>query len=580
MATVHLSPVGNGFQFLSANVIPALALGKIYTYGAGTTTAQDTYTTLTGNVKNANPIILNSDGRCPQEVWLVEGFSYRFDLKDSLGNLIQTLDNLYGINDLSVNAGPLPSSSVTFQQAGSGAIVRTMQNKARESISVFDYMSAAQVADVQAGSLSLDVATAIQTALNDAAAFGGATVFFPYGKYRIGTTLSWPAGVRLLGDGVNNRWFNGITPCVIYPFGATNGITITPGAATAVGGFSADNIAIVGTNATGTSKGLYLNASAGGSSISAVRFNGTITDFPGYCAHHNGTVYDVVYDRANMNNATAGAESLVKIENGVPSQLTFDDCYLVQYTNAKWCVDHTGNNLRFVNGTVAAGSANANGIKAGGGLSIFGTHVEGPGTGTTGIGIQYLGAFGGLIAPSVCAGYGIGVRIGDGTASEASAYVLCGGITGFSAGGTGDVVITAGGVRSGLIAQLSRAGGIDPTVVNLRLSVDGEAEPSRLDGTFSQFKHFSLDETRTATVGAVTINKASGRINIAAGQTAVMVTNSLVAASSKVFACCSTVDATAYVKAVVPTAGSFTITLGAAATGQTAIDFLVVQIPT
>jgi hypothetical protein len=81
--------------------------------------------------------------------------------------------------------------------------------------------------------------------------------------------------------------------------------------------------------------------------------------------------------------------------------------------------------------------------------------------------------------------------------------------------------------------------------------------------------------TNTATVGAVTINEMSGRVNIAAAGTSVVVTNSLVATTSRIFATVSTNDTTAYIKNVVPAAGSFTIHLGAAATAQTAIDFVV-----
>ncbi len=86
-----------------------------------------------------------------------------------------------------------------------------------------------------------------------------------------------------------------------------------------------------------------------------------------------------------------------------------------------------------------------------------------------------------------------------------------------------------------------------------------------------------LDYTNTATVGAVTINKAAGRVNIAAAGASVVVTNSLVTAASHVIAVVSMADATAEVMNVVPAAGSFTITLRAAATGQVSVDFLVIN---
>ena len=91
------------------------------------------------------------------------------------------------------------------------------------------------------------------------------------------------------------------------------------------------------------------------------------------------------------------------------------------------------------------------------------------------------------------------------------------------------------------------------------------------------WRRIYIDYTNTATVGAVTINKAAGRVNIAAAGTSIVVTNSLVTAASKVFAQVSQADATAYIRNVVPAAGSFTITLGAAATAQTSVDFFVVN---
>ena len=95
---VNLSPIwGAGAQLLdnSGNVLSG---GKIYTYAAGTTTPATTYTSSSGITANSNPIILNSAGRVPYEIWLTDGVSYKFILKDSNDTLIATYDNLTGIN--------------------------------------------------------------------------------------------------------------------------------------------------------------------------------------------------------------------------------------------------------------------------------------------------------------------------------------------------------------------------------------------------------------------------------------------------------------------------------------------------
>ena len=81
--------------------------------------------------------------------------------------------------------------------------------------------------------------------------------------------------------------------------------------------------------------------------------------------------------------------------------------------------------------------------------------------------------------------------------------------------------------------------------------------------------------TAVGTTGNQTINKASGRVNIAAAGTTVTVTNSLVTANSQVFAIAVTNDATARVTNVVPAAGSFVINT-VAVTAETAFAFLVI----
>ena len=90
------------------------------------------------------------------------------------------------------------------------------------------------------------------------------------------------------------------------------------------------------------------------------------------------------------------------------------------------------------------------------------------------------------------------------------------------------------------------------------------------------WKALYLDYTNTATVGAVTIDKPVMRVNIAAGGTSVVVTNSLVTAASHVFCLSSKADSTARVTDVVPTAGSFTMRT-VATTAETSFDCLVIN---
>lgn len=119
---VNLSPVGNAFQFFTNNGAP-LNAGKIYTYQAGSTTPLATYTDNAGLVANTNPIILGTDGRPPNTIWLTDGFFYKFILKDSSDVTIQTYDNLYGIiGTAPTPPTPLPSGSIVLWSGSIGSI--------------------------------------------------------------------------------------------------------------------------------------------------------------------------------------------------------------------------------------------------------------------------------------------------------------------------------------------------------------------------------------------------------------------------------------------------------------------------
>lgn len=89
--------------------------------------------------------------------------------------------------------------------------------------------------------------------------------------------------------------------------------------------------------------------------------------------------------------------------------------------------------------------------------------------------------------------------------------------------------------------------------------------------------NIEVDNTITAagTTGNQTINKMAGTVNIAAAGTTVTVTNSFVTANSLINVQLRTNDSTAWIKNYVPGAGSFVINLGAAATAEVSIHFIV-----
>src|SRR5690349_3391514 len=96
-----LLPVANILQALS-DTGAVLAGGKLYTYVAGTTTAQDTYKQQGLSVLQANPIVLDSAGRLDDPVWAAAGTTFKLVFKTSADVQIgPTSDNVAGINDTS-----------------------------------------------------------------------------------------------------------------------------------------------------------------------------------------------------------------------------------------------------------------------------------------------------------------------------------------------------------------------------------------------------------------------------------------------------------------------------------------------
>ena len=132
--TVSLSPIaGAGWQFFDNNGVP-LAGGKLYTYVAGTTTPQTTYSGISASTPNANPIVLDSAGRISgsSEVWLTDGAAYKFVLKTSVDVQLWSADNVSGINDFS-SLTPIiynaigTGSNVTFMLASAPLSENTTQ---------------------------------------------------------------------------------------------------------------------------------------------------------------------------------------------------------------------------------------------------------------------------------------------------------------------------------------------------------------------------------------------------------------------------------------------------------------------
>jgi hypothetical protein len=82
---------------------------------------------------------------------------------------------------------PFDATQIQFTPAGAGAVARSVQSKERDVVSVFDFMTAAQIADVQANTALVDVAAAIRAAI--ATLSGGGELIFSPGTYLCGTQI-------------------------------------------------------------------------------------------------------------------------------------------------------------------------------------------------------------------------------------------------------------------------------------------------------------------------------------------------------------------------------------------------------
>lgn len=119
--TVQISPIfGAGAQrFVNTgpNGLVPNAAGLIYTYQGGTSTPQATYTDSTGATPQANPIVLDANGRVPNEIWLTSGQTYKFVEQDQFGNVLGTWDLIPGIasnNDIAAIQATLTGYAASF----------------------------------------------------------------------------------------------------------------------------------------------------------------------------------------------------------------------------------------------------------------------------------------------------------------------------------------------------------------------------------------------------------------------------------------------------------------------------------
>ncbi|MEF2156387.1 glycosyl hydrolase family 28-related protein [Luteimonas sp. FXH3W] len=185
-------------QFFNNSGVP-LAGGKLYTYAAGTTTPQATYSNRAASSPNPNPIVLNSRGEAV--LFLDPALVYDFKLESADGALVYTQPDVAasnGLADLASTDAGKGAEMVGFKQAGAGAVGRDLLDKARETISVKDFGAK--------GDGITDDTAAIQAAVNYVQSLtpgssNGARLFIPNGDYRIRDSILVTAPIEIQGAG-------------------------------------------------------------------------------------------------------------------------------------------------------------------------------------------------------------------------------------------------------------------------------------------------------------------------------------------------------------------------------------------
>jgi hypothetical protein len=165
--------------------------GQLYTYIAGTTTLQATYTDATAATANTNPIILDSRGEA--NVWL-GGAIYKFVLKDADGALIWTVDYISAptaavspvlSGNVTIDSNT-PSPALQITQTGTGPALR-VQDSADPDATPFIIDATGQVGiGTATPSSALEIASP--------GVFTGAWAYLPTGTAMMFVQTSAPTG--------------------------------------------------------------------------------------------------------------------------------------------------------------------------------------------------------------------------------------------------------------------------------------------------------------------------------------------------------------------------------------------------
>lgn len=154
------------------------------------------------------------------------------------------------------SGGEITATSPTYTPPGAGAYVTTESELNQRNVSVLDYMTATQRAQVKAGTATFDATAAFEAAEAYCSYIGGGTIWVPAGKYCANFILN-TIGVNLQGSSsltTSNTGYNYICPYDI----TKPALTVGDGTKFMQGGYVKD-ISLLGLGPNGTgATGLYI----------------------------------------------------------------------------------------------------------------------------------------------------------------------------------------------------------------------------------------------------------------------------------------------------------------------------------
>lgn len=247
-----------------------------------------------------------------------------------------------------------------FTQTGTGAVTKSLQSKARERVSWFDFMTPSEEADVLAGTLSIDVTAAVQLALD--ACYGNGTnvrTLHCIGKAKITSKLIINCGLQ--GDGP----FENGNGAVFVWYGA--GSTVLE-SASPPSGLTFKNFAVDMRNVTTDTLAFHFTRGLVGSYWECVRFiawnDGNPNFFTCTFKNHDSILIDGdngaggkadislnTYKKVFMERCRRGITTTDPYNQAAGGESSFEDCFGLC---KEWVFRTTGHGNRWSGGDFAA----------------------------------------------------------------------------------------------------------------------------------------------------------------------------------------------------------------------------------